>query len=253
MQTAVIPFEGVNLVSVFDEKTKEKYVALKPIAEALGLQWRSQWKKLKRLKEEGISIWRHPVKTQGGIQEMIFIKLDDLPAYLYSINISKVKPELKPKLLKFKRETTKVINEYWNNKFSKAQAKNLPEYVLYGKTPITPQRAEIIEKVSKFIKDVQAYDPIKAVRMMNQLLKRLGEKPIRLPIPPEEYLSQYDWLTTDEVAMYFGVSTEAVRKWIKQRKIFAIKHKGRLYISRNEFIYFARRKDINNRPALKAY
>lgn len=250
MQTAVIPFEGVNLVSVKDEKTGDVYVALKPIVEGLGLSWKGQWKKLKRLKEEkGISFKTIPLETRGGTQETIMINLYHLPAFLYSLHPSRTKPELREKLVKFQIQTTKVINDYWNNNYS---TKQLPEYVLYGKTPITPQRAEIIEKVSKFIKDVKAYDPIKAVKMMNQLLKRLGEKPIRLPIPPEEYLSQYDWLTTDEVAMYFGVSPEAVRNWIKQRKIFAIKHKGRLYISRNEFIYFARRKDIDNRPQLKA-
>ncbi|WP_457642359.1 phage antirepressor N-terminal domain-containing protein [Persephonella sp.] len=251
MQTAIIPFEGVNLVSVFDEKTNQRYVAVNPIIDYFGLDRRGQRRKLERLaKEKGVDIKSLPLETKGGIQETLVINVDHLPAFLYSIQQSRVKPELREKLRKFQIQTTKIINNYWNNSYS---TKNLPEYVLYGKTPITPQRAEIIEKVSKFIKDVQAYDPIKAVRMMNQLLKRLGEKPIRLPIPPEEYLSQYDWLTTDEVAMYFGVSTEAVRKWIKQRKIFAIRYKGRLYISRNEFIYFARRKDINNRPALKAY
>ena len=38
MQTAVIPFEGVNLVSVKDEKTGDVYVALKPIVEGLVIE-----------------------------------------------------------------------------------------------------------------------------------------------------------------------------------------------------------------------
>jgi len=61
-----------------------------------------------------MAISPYPVKTKGGTQEMIFIRVEDLPAFLYSINVSKVKPELKEKLLKFKRETVKVINDYWN-------------------------------------------------------------------------------------------------------------------------------------------
>jgi len=250
MQTAVIPFEGVNLVSVKDEKTGDVYVALKPIVEGLGLSWKGQWKKLKRLKEEkGISFKTIPLETRGGTQEAIMINLYHLPAFLYSLHPSRTKPELREKLVKFQIQTTKVINDYWNNNYS---TKNLPEYIYYGNVKITPTRAKIIENITNFVDRVSKYDQVKAVKMMNKLLKAMKEKPLKLPIPPEEYLSQYDWLTTDEVAMYFGVSTEAVRKWIKQRKIFAIRHKGRLYISRNEFIYFARRKDIENRPQLKA-
>jgi len=114
MRTAIIPFEGTNLISVKDERTGEVFVALKPIVEAIGLKWKSQHKKLIRLEQEGITIRRYLVNTSGGKQEMIFIRVEDLPAYLYSINAAKVKEELREKLLKFKRETTKVINDYWN-------------------------------------------------------------------------------------------------------------------------------------------
>lgn len=250
MQTAVIPFEGVNLVSVKDEKTNQRYVAVNPIIDYFGLDRRGQRRKLERLaKEKGVDIKSLPLETKGGIQETLVINVDHLPAFLYSIQQSRVKPELREKLRKFQIQTTQIINRYWNNNYS---TKNLPEYIHYGKVKITPTRAKIIENITNFVDRVSKYDQVKAVKMMNKLLKAMKEKPLKLPIPPEEYLSQYDWLTTDEVAMYFGVSPEAVRKWIKQRKIFAIKHKGRLYISRNEFIYFARRKDIDNRPQLKA-
>jgi len=118
-QEALLDVYGARIITVYEEG--QIWVALKPIAEALGLEWASQRLKLKRLKEEGVSISTHPVKTNGGKQKMLFIRLEDLPIYLYSINISKVKPEIKPKLLKFKRETADVIRNYWMNKFKQEE------------------------------------------------------------------------------------------------------------------------------------
>lgn len=250
MKTAIIPFEGVNWVSVYEEETGNTYVAVNPIIDFFGLDRTSQHRKLKRMAEEkGIALKTIPLMTKGGKQETLVINLYHLPAYLYSIQQSKIKPELRPKLREFQIKTTQIINDYWNKK---QITSNLPEHIYYGKVKITPTRAQIIEKITNFVGEVSRYDQVKAVKMMNKLLKAMKEKPLKLPIPPEEYLPQYDWLTTDEVAIYFGVSTEAVRNWIKQRRLFAVKYKGRIYISRNEFIYFTRRKEIESRPKLTA-
>ncbi len=61
MKIAIIKFEGVDLISIYDENTGDKYVALRPIVEGLGLNWATQTKKIKRLREEGVVIRQHPV------------------------------------------------------------------------------------------------------------------------------------------------------------------------------------------------
>ena len=115
MQTAIIPFEDVKLITVRNENTGEVFVALRPIVEALGLNWASQSRKLKKLEEEkGVALKAIPLKTKGGIQEVITINLYHLPVFLYSMQQSRVKPELREKLKKFQIETTRVINDYWN-------------------------------------------------------------------------------------------------------------------------------------------
>ena len=109
-----VVIEGVEIITLKDEEGNI-WVALKVIVEALGLNWASQTRKLKKLAEEkGIALKTIPLQTKGGIQEAIMINLYHLPAFLYSIQPSRVKPELKEKLIKFQRETTKVINDYWN-------------------------------------------------------------------------------------------------------------------------------------------
>ena len=239
MKLANITFEGANLISVLDEQTGQKYVAVNPIIDYFGLDRRGQHRKLERMaKEKGVDLKSFPLKTAGGIQNTLFININHLPAYLYSIQQSRVKPELREKLKRFQVETTKVINDYWNKNYSVPQ--EVPEYLMYGNVIITPKRAEILEKVAKFIEQVRKTNPVKAIKMMNKFLKNLGEKPEPLPIPPEDYIPKEDWLTVKEVATYFGVHPETVRKWIRNREILAIKYKGLYFISRDEFIFLAK-------------
>ena len=211
---AVIPFEGANLISIYNEETGDKYVALKPIVEAIGLQWKSQWKKLKRLEEEGISIWRHPVKTNGGLQEMIFIRVEDLPAYLYSINVSKVKKELREKLLKFKRETTKVINDYWNKGAvvnPRVNPKNLKEIISQAISEYEKQRTELVATEIEKIK-------IQKAEVARRYITTLKE----LPNIDERYLES---LGRFGVSLLTGEPIEGKRQitvdeFLKSKKIY---------------------------------
>ena len=55
MKLANITFEGANLISVLDEKTGQRYVAVNSIIDYFGLDRTGQHRKLKRMaKEEGI-------------------------------------------------------------------------------------------------------------------------------------------------------------------------------------------------------
>ena len=148
MQMAVIPFEGTDLISIYDEEQEKKYVAANPIIDFFGLDRTGQHKKIKRMaKEEGIDICLYPVRTNGGVQNMLFINVDDLPAYLYSINVSKVKKELREKLLKFKKETTKVINDYWNKGAvvnPRVNPENLKEIISQAISEYEKQRTELL-------------------------------------------------------------------------------------------------------------
>ncbi len=154
-QEALLDVYGVNIITVYEEG--QIWVALKPIAEALGLDWSGQRAKLNRLKEEGMGISPYPVKTNGGKQKMLFIRLEDLPIYLYSINISKVKPEIKPKLLKFKRETAEVIRNYWMNKFKEEEEK------------LEKLKTEYNQLV-KELRQIPTYEEYKELKMKYELL-----------------------------------------------------------------------------------
>ncbi len=91
----------------------EPFVPLKPISENLGLDWRSQHRKLldtaRRWQPKSIKV----VAQDGKLREMICIPLRKLPAWLYSISPEKVKPEIREKLVKYQEECDEVLWNYW--------------------------------------------------------------------------------------------------------------------------------------------
>ncbi|WP_457625065.1 phage antirepressor N-terminal domain-containing protein [Persephonella sp.] len=157
VREAIIDVENASIPSYLD-KNGDVWVALKPVVEALGLHWGTQWKKIKGLKEKGASIIETPIKTKSGeTQKMLTINLYDLPVYLYSININKVRPELREKIKKFQVETTQAIREYWKNKIRKE------------KEEIEKLKAEY-NKLVKELRSIPTYEEYKELKMKYDLL-----------------------------------------------------------------------------------
>ena len=108
----VIPFNGVELLSKKIDNII--WVALKPIVEGMGLDWKRQSQKVQS--DNRYVVINTPFETKGGIQEMLSLNAYHLPAFLYSINPNKVRKDLRDRIISFQNETFKVINEYWNKK-----------------------------------------------------------------------------------------------------------------------------------------
>lgn len=54
------------------------------------------------------------IQTAGGMQEVFCIPLDKLNGWLFSINPNKVKPEVREKLIVYKNECFRALNDYFN-------------------------------------------------------------------------------------------------------------------------------------------
>jgi hypothetical protein len=114
MVTGIIQFQGSSFSTARDEITGVIYLAMKPFVEAIGLSWKAQRVKLNG--DNRFSLKEIEYQTNGGIQKMLSLATDHLPAYLYSINPNKLKEELKSRIIAFQLETFEVINSYWRNK-----------------------------------------------------------------------------------------------------------------------------------------
>jgi hypothetical protein len=85
------------------------YVPLRPICEALGLDWSGQAQRIRRdevLADAQVTVL---VKTSGGDQRMLALPLDLLPGWLFGISTTRVKPELAPKIARYRRECFRVL------------------------------------------------------------------------------------------------------------------------------------------------
>ena len=90
------------------------YTAAKPIAENIGLDWRSQRQRILRddVLSEGVVMITTPSK--GGSQDMLCLPIDYLNGWLFGVDAKRVKPEIKDTLIEYKKECYKVLHDYWH-------------------------------------------------------------------------------------------------------------------------------------------
>ncbi|MFD2837561.1 phage antirepressor N-terminal domain-containing protein [Azotobacter vinelandii] len=105
-------FHGQTL-AVITGPAGERLVAMKPICEAIGLQWEAQLKRIKRhpVLSQGMSIMTTP--SAGGDQETTCLPLDYLNGWLFGMDASRVKPEIRERLVQYQRECFAALAAYW--------------------------------------------------------------------------------------------------------------------------------------------
>nr|EES53872.1 MAG: probable antirepressor protein (Ant) [Leptospirillum ferrodiazotrophum] len=105
-----VPFHGTTLFLV--EQNNEPYTPMKPIVEGMGLAWQVQHRKLDSNKERwGITIMVIPSKS--GDQETLCMPLRKLPGWLMTIHPTRVKPEIRGKIIQYQNECDDVLWKYW--------------------------------------------------------------------------------------------------------------------------------------------
>ncbi|EOK2565193.1 phage antirepressor N-terminal domain-containing protein [Escherichia coli] len=104
-----MPFHGAELYVV--NHNGEPYTPMKPIVEGMGLDWKSQHKKISQRFSKGMV--EITIPSAGGAQAMICMALRKLAAWLNSISPNKVRPEIRDKVIQYQEECDDVLYEYW--------------------------------------------------------------------------------------------------------------------------------------------
>lgn len=107
--TINVPFHGAELYVV--NHNGEPYTPMKPIVEGMGMDWASQFTKLKQRFAKGIV--EIAIPSVGGVQTMICLALRKFAAWLSSIQPNKVRPEIRDKVIQYQEECDDVLYEYW--------------------------------------------------------------------------------------------------------------------------------------------
>lgn len=110
VNTSSVQFHGQPIITAMVAGVA--YVAMKPIVDNLGMSWTSQHRKLLNSGDKyGYAHMSTPSK--GGIQKMLCIPLKKLNGWLFSINPSKVRADIRDKLIAYQEECFTVLHDYW--------------------------------------------------------------------------------------------------------------------------------------------
>ena len=89
------------------------YVALKPIAESLGLSWARQFRTLKSDIVLSTCIATRATQVSGQKRKMVFLPLQFLNGWLFKINARNYQGERQERLVAYQRECYQVLNDYF--------------------------------------------------------------------------------------------------------------------------------------------
>ncbi len=117
ISTINVPFHGDNLYLV--NFSGQPYVPMKPVVEGMGLAWGAQFVKIKQRFNSTISEIEM-VALDGKNRQMTCLPLRKLPGWLHTINVGKVRPELREKVARYQEECDDVLYQYW----TKGEVKN---------------------------------------------------------------------------------------------------------------------------------
>ncbi|MDG6894520.1 phage antirepressor N-terminal domain-containing protein [Volucribacter amazonae] len=111
METLKAEFLGQQITLV--DNNGVAYVAMREIVEGIGLDWKSQHRKL--IYQSGKFSCGHITTTgkDGKKYEMLCIPIKKLNGWLFSINPNKVRSDLKTRLEEYQEECFLALWDYW--------------------------------------------------------------------------------------------------------------------------------------------
>jgi len=114
ISTQTISFNNQSLITV--EQNGNHYVAMKPICENIGIQWESQYNRIRRddVLNSVIFIMNMTGSDRKNYQ-MICLPIEYLNGWLFGIDINRCKPEIRNTLIKYKKECYQALHDYWFN------------------------------------------------------------------------------------------------------------------------------------------
>jgi hypothetical protein len=119
LDQAEVDFHGDVVVAVETTVNGDAavYVPLRPICDNLGLDWSAQRRRTMRdavLGEEVATV--AVTATDGKVRDMIALPLDFLAGWLFQINASRVKEEVRDRLIRYQRECHTILSAYFKTK-----------------------------------------------------------------------------------------------------------------------------------------
>lgn len=114
ISTQTVSFNNQSLITV--EQNGVHYVAMKPICENIGIQWESQYNRIRRDDVLNSVIFiMNMTGSDSKNYQMICLPIEYLNGWLFGIDINRCNPEIRDTLIKYKKECYQALHDYWFN------------------------------------------------------------------------------------------------------------------------------------------
>lgn len=122
METTIVTINEINIVASQEEN--QVYVPIKPICEALGIDYPTQFTKLKNDEDLAPVVGLSPTTGADGKRyEMVCLPLEYIFGWLFTINPKNVNPEAQNAVRMYRRECYHALYNYFFEKSEKYQAR----------------------------------------------------------------------------------------------------------------------------------
>lgn len=111
VSTINVPFHGAELYVV--NHNGEPYTPMKSIVEGMGMDWASQFTKIKQRFKTSIVKITMQLPGDEQCREIICLALRKLAGWLQTISPNKVRTEIRDKVIQYQEECDDVLYEYW--------------------------------------------------------------------------------------------------------------------------------------------
>jgi hypothetical protein len=109
---STVRFRNQDLLCL--EEGDEIWVAMRPVVEGMGLDWKTQYRKLTAASERFcVVIMTTQVPGDDQSRDHIFIPLGRLFGWLMTIYPSKVAPEIRPEVIAYQQECDRVLAHHF--------------------------------------------------------------------------------------------------------------------------------------------
>lgn len=149
MNNTIIKFNDAELTGV--ETDGEIFIALKPICEAIGLDYERAKRNVKDhpILSKGVSIQTYP--SAGGPQETLCLHLDFISGWLFTINAEQVKKEARESLLLFQEHCFKALRDYFFGNIKERLSESQRLCALYAQKQIIRDERKTLNAAEKRI------------------------------------------------------------------------------------------------------
>lgn len=149
METRIVT--SINGVEILASKVSEGLVPVRPICDALGVDYPTQFQKLKDHQIFGSTIGLSPtVAADGKEREMACLPIEFFPGWLFSINPANVKEEAKENIIRFQLECNRVLfHHFFGSQKRRIEQDSVEIQLLEELSELNQQKSTITTSISE--------------------------------------------------------------------------------------------------------